>query len=85
MSKTILYLNLINNDYFSKEIVKAKSKNPSIDFSYFIMICKLYKMKPKKKENKNNQNEQVVWSNAEEEIFDEVCLDKMLSLNVNFY
>lgn len=42
-------------------------------------------MKPKKKENKNNQNEQVVWSNAEEEIFDEVCHDKMLSLNVNFY
>jgi len=29
-------------------------------------------MKQSKKANKNNQSEQVIWSNAEEEIFDEV-------------
>lgn len=56
---------------YSKELTKLKSKNPSIDFSYFIMICKLYKMKQSKK-NKNSQNEQVIWSNAEEELFDDV-------------
>lgn len=53
-------------------MAKAKSKNPSNDFSYLIMICKLYKMKQSKKGNKSNQNDQVIWSNAEEEIFDEV-------------
>jgi hypothetical protein len=31
-------------------------------------------MKQSKKENKNKQGEQIIWSNAEEEIFDEVCL-----------
>lgn len=59
-------------------MTKAKSKNPSIEFSYLIMICKLYKMKQSKKENKKNQNEQVIWSNAEEEIFDEVCISEIL-------
>jgi len=54
----------------SKELAKAKAKSPLNDFSYLIMICKLYKMKQSKK-NKKNQNDQVVWSNAEEEIFDE--------------
>lgn len=62
----------MNKYYFSKEITKMKSKDPSSDFSYLIMICKLYKMKQKKKQNKTNQNEQVIWSNAEEEIFNEV-------------
>lgn len=57
-------------------MVKAKAKNPSNDFAYLIMICKLYKMKLSKKDNKKNQNDQVVWSNAEEEIFDEVCIEK---------
>lgn len=47
-----------------------KSKNSSNDFSYLIMICKLYKMKASKKDKKNQ--DEVVWSNAEEEIFDEV-------------
>lgn len=61
----------MNIHYFSKELIKVKSKNPSNDFSYLIMICKLYKMKSSKKDRKN-QAEEVVWSNAEEEIFDEV-------------
>lgn len=55
----------------SKELTKVKVKNPSNDYSYIIMICKLYKIKQSKKSNKNNHSEQVVWSNAEEEIFDE--------------
>lgn len=60
---------LYNYKYnFSKELAKVKAKNPANDFTYLIMICKLYKMKPSKK----NKNEQVIWSNAEEEIFDEV-------------
>lgn len=62
--------------FFSKELAKAKCKSPSNDFSYFIIICKLYKMKQSKKANKNNQSEQVIWSNAEEEIFDEVWFSK---------
>ncbi|XP_050436312.1 protein BCCIP homolog [Adelges cooleyi] len=51
----------------SKELTKAKSKNPANDFSYFIMICKLYKIK----ESKKNKPQEPMWSNAEEEIFDE--------------
>lgn len=46
------------------------------DFQYFVMICKLYKMdhgKKKSKKNKNMEPEpEVVWSNAEEEVFQEV-------------
>lgn len=38
------------------------------------MICKLYKIKQSKRSNKNNHSEQIVWSNAEEEIFDEVLV-----------
>ncbi|XP_050534209.1 protein BCCIP homolog [Daktulosphaira vitifoliae] len=51
----------------SKELTNIKNKNTINDFSYFIMICKLYKMK----EHKNKKSDQVIWSNAEEEIFDE--------------
>lgn len=54
----------------SKELTKMKTKNPETDFTYFIMICKLYKLKQTKK-NKNTHEEQIIWSNAEEEIFDE--------------
>lgn len=54
-------------------MAKLKSKHPSNDFAYLILICKLYKTKNSKKGNKNNETE-TIWSNAEEEIFDEVCL-----------
>ncbi|VVC44853.1 Hypothetical protein CINCED_3A006827 [Cinara cedri] len=54
----------------SKELAKMKASNPASDFAYLIMICKLYKVKQSKRENKKNQSEQV-WSNAEEEVFDE--------------
>lgn len=53
-------------------MTKIKEKNPTNYYSYIIMICKLYKIKQSKKSNKNNHSEQIVWSNAEEEIFDEV-------------
>lgn len=40
-------------------------------------------MKPSKNENKNKLDEQIIWSNAEEEIFDEVCLlNKIIYLNI---
>nr|CAD7430666.1 unnamed protein product [Timema monikensis] len=54
------------------------------DFSYFILICKLYKVPPeagrrhkkknKKKEKQGGQPEpDVLWSNPEEELFNEVA------------
>lgn len=59
-------------------MAKAKLKDPSNNFAYLIMICKLYKMKKSKKGNKKNETE-IIWSNAEEEVFDEVCLLKRIS------
>ncbi|KAG8265721.1 hypothetical protein J6590_088581 [Homalodisca vitripennis] len=60
---------------------RAKEKNLSFDFAYFIIICKLYKMdnenlKKKKKIGKNKttpvtQDSEILWSNPEEELFDQ--------------
>uniref|UniRef100_A0A1B6H5T1 Protein BCCIP homolog n=1 Tax=Homalodisca liturata TaxID=320908 RepID=A0A1B6H5T1_9HEMI len=65
----------------SKEMKRAKEKNLSFDFAYFIIICKLYKMdnenlKKKKKIGKNKttpvtQDSEILWSNPEEELFDQ--------------
>lgn len=63
----------------SKEIIRAKEKNHSFDFSHFIIICKLYKLegettKKKKKSGKSapvTQNTEILWSNPEEEVFDQ--------------
>lgn len=48
----------------------------AFDFSYFVLICKLYKtdLKSKKKNTKKNKKptEEIVWSNPEEEIIDQV-------------
>ncbi|XP_054262485.1 protein BCCIP homolog [Macrosteles quadrilineatus] len=63
----------------SKEMKKAKEKNLAFDFTYFIVICKLYKMDTestkKKKSGKNKppvtQENEVLWSNPEEELFDQ--------------
>lgn len=47
----------------------------AFDFSYFILICKLYKtdLKNKKKQSKKNKpSEEIIWSNPEEEIVDQV-------------
>ncbi|XP_034256423.1 protein BCCIP homolog [Thrips palmi] len=60
-----------------KEMDKAKSRNMPFNFEYLILICKLYKvdsMKKKSKKNKNKPDEPaVIWSNAEEEVFEEVA------------
>ncbi|KAJ1522831.1 hypothetical protein ONE63_001982 [Megalurothrips usitatus] len=60
-----------------KEMDKATSKKMAFDFKYYIMICKLYKMDLTKKKSKKNKNKpaepETVWSNAEEEIFEEMA------------
>lgn len=61
------------------EIKRANNKNMRFDFSYYILICKLYKWEDNKKigrktknKNKNDDNEPtILWSNREEEIFAE--------------
>lgn len=74
---------------FSKEMKRAKDKNHSFDFTYYIVICKLYKMdnessKKKKKSGKNKtpvtQESEILWSNPEEELFDQVgcCINRLL-------
>lgn len=48
----------------------------AFEFSYFILICKLYKidLNNKKKKSKKNKKpaEEIIWSNPEEEIIDQV-------------
>ncbi|TGZ47395.1 protein BCCIP homolog isoform X2 [Temnothorax curvispinosus] len=64
------------------ELKRATSKNMPFNFSYYILICKLYKTEDKKagkktkNKNKNAGNEPVsiLWSNAEEEIFAEEAI-----------
>ncbi|GLH11394.1 Protein BCCIP homolog [Gryllus bimaculatus] len=63
-------------DSLSKEIKRAKEKKMPFNFSYFIVICKLYKMegttKRNKKKNKKLQSSseelEILWSNPEEEL-----------------
>lgn len=55
---------------------KAKSRNMPFNFEYLVLICKLYKLDSQKKKSKKNKNKpdepEVIWSNAEEEVFEEV-------------
>jgi len=37
------------------------------------MICKIYKVKKDKKGIKSYEDSEIIWSNGEEEFFDEVC------------
>ncbi|EFN68188.1 Protein BCCIP-like protein [Camponotus floridanus] len=67
-----LFENLIS------EVKRANSRNMPFNFSYYILICKLYKSEDKKigkklkNKNKNTNNEPLIlWSNPEEEIFAE--------------
>lgn len=60
------------------EVKRANSRNMPFNFSYYILICKLYKSEDKKigkkskNKNKSTNNEPLVlWSNPEEEIFAE--------------
>ncbi|XP_014281755.1 protein BCCIP homolog [Halyomorpha halys] len=67
-------------DSLCKEIKKACEKKMAYDFTYYIFICKLYKVDGKtkgKKKNRKGQNpieeQDVIWSNPEEELLDEVA------------
>lgn len=59
------------------EVKRANSKNLPFNFSYYILICKLYKWEDNKKiekkkskgKDKKAGDEQILWSNREEEIF----------------
>jgi len=60
------------------ELKRANSRNMPFNFSYYVLICKLYKSEDKRAEkktkskNKNAASEpSVLWSNPEEEIFAE--------------
>lgn len=60
------------------EIKKANNKKLPFNFSYYILICKLYKTEDKKLEKKlkhkkkdNIEEPTIIWSNPEEEIFAE--------------
>lgn len=61
---------------FRKEMEKAKGRNMPFNFEYFVLICKMYQLDSKKKKSKKNKNKpdepEVIWSNAEEEVFEEV-------------
>lgn len=67
---------LILHIFCRKEVDKAKSRKMPFDFQYYVLICKLYKSEPKQKKSKKNKNKapepDVLWSNAEEEVFQEV-------------
>ncbi|KAK9496578.1 hypothetical protein O3M35_013138 [Rhynocoris fuscipes] len=62
----------------SKEIKRACDKNLAFEFSYYIFICKLYKLdekakNKKKKKGKAGQEQELVWSNPEEELIDQAA------------
>lgn len=63
------------------ELKRANSKNMPFNFSYYVLICKLYKTEDKKagkktkSKNKNAGSEpSILWSNPEEEIFAEEAM-----------
>jgi hypothetical protein len=71
----------------SKEIARACEKKMPYNFTYFIIICKLYKSKKaqtKKKKKKKQQSSggrdepEILWSNPEEELIDQVWCVKVV-------
>lgn len=64
-------------EHLISEIERANNRNMPFNFSYYILICKLYKSDDKKIENSKNKKKNVdnvssvLWSNPEEEIFAE--------------
>ncbi|PSN29979.1 hypothetical protein C0J52_25384 [Blattella germanica] len=59
----------------NKEMKRACEKKMPYDFTYFVVICKLYKTeKPKSKNKKKKQQGgeelEILWSNPEEELID---------------
>lgn len=64
---------------------RAVEKKMAFDFSYLILICKLYKVdSSKKKKSKKNLKKgaesDIMWSNPEEEIIDQVRVVFQISL-----
>nr|XP_027233964.1 protein BCCIP homolog [Penaeus vannamei] len=55
-----------------KEVEEAKKKKMPYNFSYLLLISKVYKTEKKKKKK---MIETEIWSNAEEEIMSEECID----------
>ncbi|XP_029156482.1 protein BCCIP homolog [Nylanderia fulva] len=60
------------------EVKRANNKNMPFNFSYYVLICKLYKSEDKKtnkksknKNRKTGNEPSILWSNPEEEIFAE--------------
>ncbi|KAK1127578.1 hypothetical protein K0M31_004109 [Melipona bicolor] len=60
------------------DIKRANTKKMPFNFSYYVLICKLYKMenvkldkKLKQKKKSNTEKPSILWSNPEEEIFAE--------------
>ncbi|XP_011874993.1 PREDICTED: protein BCCIP homolog [Vollenhovia emeryi] len=60
------------------ELKRANSKNMPFNFSYYILICKLYKTKSKRVERmtlmKIDRGPPILWSNPEEEFFAEEAI-----------
>jgi len=47
----------------------------AFDFSYYVLICKLYKLDVKKKKKGKSKNvPEVIWSNQEEEFIEDVSI-----------
>lgn len=60
-------------DSLGKELEEAKAKKMPYDFSYLIIICKVFKHE-KKKKKKNKVVEELIWSNPEEEVIAEEAI-----------
>ena len=61
----------------------------AFDFSYIILICKLYKTdltnkKKKSKKNKKSSHE-IIWSNPEEEIIDKVRKQFKIAIMIDMH
>ncbi|KAG5310492.1 BCCIP protein, partial [Acromyrmex insinuator] len=62
------------------ELKRANNRNMPFNFSYYILICKLYKSEDKragkkaKSKNRNGTEPSILWSNPEEEIFAEEAI-----------
>ena len=55
---------------------RAVEKKMPFDFSYLILICKLHQVDSSKKKSRKNQKKSnepdIIWSNQEDEIIDQV-------------
>ena len=58
---------------FSKEMKRACEKKMPYDFTYLVLICKLYKSEKTQAKQKRKKQQNILWSNPEEELLDQVC------------